>query len=178
MTRPRRATRCATAVRSATCLALAASCAGCAGGGHDPASGYDPLPPPPPPTAATAQGTGQSQGQRQDRAPDSVARADQPDRPPALPQADADAPPPGESPESAEADSPAGAPAWYGDYLIDGVRHRGFSAAAGDVRSARAAALAAGYEAVPGGRVVAYQAVALPDGRWRFFVLVAADGGA
>lgn len=69
-------------------------------------------------------------------------------------------------------------PDWYreGAFEIDGREHRAFAVTAGDVREARGQAMAMAYQRYPGGHVAAHEAVRLNDGRWRFFVLMAAGG--
>lgn len=86
-------------------------------------------------------------------------------------------PSPQSPPQPAQATGPD-APAWYrpGVQTIDGRAHRAFAVSAADVRDARNRAMQLAYEAYPDGDVAAHEAQRLPDGGWRFYVLIAASG--
>jgi hypothetical protein len=75
-------------------------------------------------------------------------------------------------------DARPGQPGWFRPepHEVDGREHRAFAVTAGDVREARAQAMAAAYRAYPHGAVAAHEAVRQSDGTWRFYVLMAAGG--
>ncbi|MFI4917441.1 MAG: hypothetical protein ACIAS6_13165 [Phycisphaerales bacterium JB060] len=121
-----------------------------------------PRPLPEPKSQASRQVSGQSSGQR---ATDERAREEAATR-------------------TAQADPPASTPTtpttpdWFrqGAFQIDGREHRAFAVTAAGVRQARGRAMALAYERYPRGHVAAHEAVRQGDGRWRFFVLMAAGG--
>ncbi|MEQ9095597.1 MAG: hypothetical protein RIE32_04975 [Phycisphaerales bacterium] len=130
-------------------------------------------PPPRPLPEPRSQSSTQTSSQR--AAIDERAREETPTR---TAEADASTPTTPTTPETTPSTPTPTTPDWYreGAFEIDGREHRAFAVTAGDVREARGQAMAMAYQRYPGGEVAAHEAVRLGDGRWRFFVLMAAGG--